>query len=309
MRNRAELLVGRRVRAMWVMTFHSACARMLRAHADKLGYTRQFTIYDTGRLAAPDQALHGGERGRPQALHARRDPQPDLRRQEPHARRRGVLADGRARSSSGPSPTSTRSYERELHRMNAMDFDDLLVRAVNVLELFPEVRDDLPGGVPADPRRRVPGHQPGPVPLAAAARRRAPQPDRRRRPGSVDLRLPRRRHPQHPQLRGAVPGREGRQARAELPLDADDPRRRQRGDRPQPRAQGEGAVDRPRRRATRSTSASSTTSTPRRGSSPARSSGWSTAAPRAARSPSSTGPTRSRACSRTRSCAPRSATR
>src|SRR5947209_19393818 len=46
MRGRAELLVGRRVRAMWVMTFHAACARMLRAHADKLGYTRQFTIYD-----------------------------------------------------------------------------------------------------------------------------------------------------------------------------------------------------------------------------------------------------------------------
>ena len=46
MRERAELLVGRRVRAMWVMTFHAACARMLRAHADRLGYTRRFTIYD-----------------------------------------------------------------------------------------------------------------------------------------------------------------------------------------------------------------------------------------------------------------------
>src|ERR1700689_844031 len=43
MRDRAELLVGRRVRAMWVMTFHSACARMLRAEAARLGYTRQFT--------------------------------------------------------------------------------------------------------------------------------------------------------------------------------------------------------------------------------------------------------------------------
>ncbi len=39
-----------------------------------------------------------------------------------------------------------RSYERELHRMNAMDFDDLLVRAVNVLELFPEVRERYAGG-------------------------------------------------------------------------------------------------------------------------------------------------------------------
>src|SRR5919205_3810359 len=46
MRDRAELLVGRRVRAMWVMTFHAACARMLRADAQRLGYTRQFTIYD-----------------------------------------------------------------------------------------------------------------------------------------------------------------------------------------------------------------------------------------------------------------------
>src|SRR5580658_9915007 len=47
MRDRAELLVGGRVRSMWVMTFHSACARMLRAEAPRLGYTRQFTIYDT----------------------------------------------------------------------------------------------------------------------------------------------------------------------------------------------------------------------------------------------------------------------
>src|SRR5947209_9608183 len=46
MRDRVGLLVGRRVRAMWVMTFHSACARMLLAHANRLGYTRQFTIYE-----------------------------------------------------------------------------------------------------------------------------------------------------------------------------------------------------------------------------------------------------------------------
>src|SRR5947209_17370943 len=38
MRDRVELLVGGRIRTMWVMTFHAACARMLRAHADRLGY-------------------------------------------------------------------------------------------------------------------------------------------------------------------------------------------------------------------------------------------------------------------------------
>src|SRR3954462_11587565 len=46
MRERVELLVGRATRAMWVLTFHSACARMLRSDAHRLGYTRQFTIYD-----------------------------------------------------------------------------------------------------------------------------------------------------------------------------------------------------------------------------------------------------------------------
>ena len=46
MRERVELLLGRSTRAMWVMTFHAACARILRAEAPRLGYTRQFTIYD-----------------------------------------------------------------------------------------------------------------------------------------------------------------------------------------------------------------------------------------------------------------------
>src|SRR4029079_2270961 len=41
-----ELLLGCSTRAMWVMTFHAACARMLRAEAPRLGYTRSFTIYD-----------------------------------------------------------------------------------------------------------------------------------------------------------------------------------------------------------------------------------------------------------------------
>ena len=55
-----------------------------------------------------------------------------------------TTASSSAPTSSRRSPTSTSVYERELHRMNAMDFDDLLVRAVNVLELFPEVRDRYP---------------------------------------------------------------------------------------------------------------------------------------------------------------------
>src|ERR1700685_3189718 len=46
MRERVERLLGRGTRSMWLMTFHAACARILRAEAERLGYTRQFTIYD-----------------------------------------------------------------------------------------------------------------------------------------------------------------------------------------------------------------------------------------------------------------------
>src|ERR1700704_5301165 len=46
MSGRVERLLGRATRGMWLMTFHSACARILRAEAARLGYTRQVTIYD-----------------------------------------------------------------------------------------------------------------------------------------------------------------------------------------------------------------------------------------------------------------------
>ena len=190
MRDRAELLVGRRVRAMWVMTFHSACARMLRAEAQRLGYTRQFTIYDTAdsrRLIKRclDSSSGSIPSASPRRRSAARSPTPRTSCVTPRPTARWS-----DRSSSRPSPMSTASTSGELHRANAMDFDDLLVRAVNVLELFPEVRERYANGLSPCDGRRVPGHQPRPVPLAAAAGRRAPQPDgrRRRRP------VPRRGH-------------------------------------------------------------------------------------------------------------------
>jgi superfamily I DNA/RNA helicase len=139
MRDRAELLVGRRVRAMWVMTFHSACARMLRAHADKLGYTRQFTIYDTAdtrRLIKRCMEENGVDPKRftPASIHNQiSDAKNHMRDAEAYSQMVGSFFERTV------ADVYT-SYERELHRMNAMDFDDLLVRAVNVLELFPEVR-------------------------------------------------------------------------------------------------------------------------------------------------------------------------
>jgi DNA helicase-2/ATP-dependent DNA helicase PcrA len=144
MRDRAGLLVGGRVRAMWLMTFHSACARMLRAEAQRLGYTRQFTIYDTAdsrRLIKRclDDLGVDPKRFTPASVGSQiSDAKNKLRDSDAYAQMVGSFFEQTVAD-------VYRSYERELHRMNAMDFDDLLVRAVNVLELFPEVRERYAG--------------------------------------------------------------------------------------------------------------------------------------------------------------------
>jgi superfamily I DNA/RNA helicase len=145
MRERAEVLVGPRVRAMWVMTFHAACARMLRAHADRLGYTRRFTIYDSAdsrRLVKRclDELGVDPKRFTPAGIQS----------QISDAKNKLRDADGYGRMVDSffeqTVADAYRLYERELHRMNAMDFDDLLVRSVNLLEMFPEVRDRYANG-------------------------------------------------------------------------------------------------------------------------------------------------------------------
>ncbi|MBO0769595.1 MAG: UvrD-helicase domain-containing protein, partial [Solirubrobacterales bacterium] len=139
MRERAELLVGRRVRAMWVMTFHAACARMLRAHADKLGYTRQFTIYDQAdarRLVKRVLEEQGVDTKRwtPAAIHSQiSDAKNRLLDPDAYASRQGsafeaIVAD------------AYQAYQSALLAANAMDFDDLLVRCVELMSMFEDVR-------------------------------------------------------------------------------------------------------------------------------------------------------------------------
>jgi DNA helicase-2/ATP-dependent DNA helicase PcrA len=140
MRERVELLLGRRTRAMWVMTFHAACARMLRADAHRLGYTRSFTIYDQadGRRLVKrclDELDIDPKRFTPGAIHHEiSDAKNKLRDAEAYAQLTGSFFEQTVAD-------VYKLYEAELHRMNAMDFDDLLVRAVNLMELFPEVRE------------------------------------------------------------------------------------------------------------------------------------------------------------------------
>ena len=251
------------------------------------GYTRGFTIYDEADSVRLVKRCIEELDVDPKRFPPRGDQAPDLRREEPAARRRGLPAEGRLLLRA-----DRRRRLRALRAADPRDERDGLRRpAVPLREpvrALPRGAATATGAPSARAGRRVPGHQPRAVPLAAAAGRGAPQPGGGRRRRSVDLRLPRRRHPQHPRLRGRLPRRRGRQARAELPLDADDPRRRQRGDRQQPRAEAASTSGPTPARASRSTSASSRTSTPRRASWPARSSGTWTAAARATRSRSST---------------------
>ena len=139
MRERVELLLGHSTRGMWVMTFHAACARLLRAEAPRLGYTRQYTIYDAAdsrRLIKRciDELGVDPKRFTPAAMqHQISDAKNKLRDADTYRQQVGSFFEQTVADVYD-------LYERDLHRMNAMDFDDLLVRTVNVLELFPEVR-------------------------------------------------------------------------------------------------------------------------------------------------------------------------
>src|SRR5881394_33390 len=140
MRERGESLVGRSARAMWVTTFHSACARMLRADAERLGYTRGFTMYDeSDSLRMLNRCME--ERH----IDPKRYPPRAIRAQISGAKNQLVDSDAYAQAQGSFFEETAAGvyvlYEKRMLAANAMDFDDLLVRTVNALELFEEVRE------------------------------------------------------------------------------------------------------------------------------------------------------------------------
>jgi DNA helicase-2/ATP-dependent DNA helicase PcrA len=140
MRERAGKLVGGRANSMWLTTFHSACARILRSEAERLGYTRGYTIYDS----ADSQRLIR------QCMDAR---EVDNKRFPPRmiqsiiSRAKNQLENSAqfAQHVDGVVDEVVaavyETYERRLREMNAMDFDDLLLRTVELFQTYPEVLD------------------------------------------------------------------------------------------------------------------------------------------------------------------------
>lgn len=141
MRERVELLVGRATRAMWVMTFHAACARMLRAHAEKLGFTRQFTIYDSAdQRRLMKQCLDN------RGIDTKRYTPRAMQSQISTSKNKLISPEQYAETVGSPFEEIVaeiyKDYNRELLRMNAMDFDDMLVNSVQLLEKHQDVRDN-----------------------------------------------------------------------------------------------------------------------------------------------------------------------
>ena len=140
MKERVERLVGGVSRVMWVMTFHSACARILRADAQRLGYKRAFTIYDEAdslRMVkrCVEEAGVDPKRFPPRAIkNAISGAKSQLVDAEAYAQAQGSFFEENVAD-------VYRLYEKRMLEANAMDFDDLLLRTVNLLELFPDVRE------------------------------------------------------------------------------------------------------------------------------------------------------------------------
>jgi DNA helicase-2/ATP-dependent DNA helicase PcrA len=140
MRERVGDLIGRSVRAMWVTTFHSSCARMLRADAERLGYSRGFTIYDEADSQRMLKRVM-----RELGVDPKRYPARAIKNKISGAKNQLIDADTYAEMQGSVFEEVVAEcfplYEKRMLEANAMDFDDLLVRTVNALELFEDVRE------------------------------------------------------------------------------------------------------------------------------------------------------------------------
>ena len=141
MRERVATLVGPVVKAMWVSTFHSACVRILRAHADRIGYPRTFSIYDqadavrlTGYVVR-DLGLDA-KRFASRAAHAHISL---LKNELVDPREAVARADDIFQRKHADIYTE---YQSRLERSGSMDFDDLLVNVVRLFREHPDVLEE-----------------------------------------------------------------------------------------------------------------------------------------------------------------------
>ncbi len=140
MKERIDKLVGPRSRAMWVMTFHSACMRILRREAKRLGFPSSFSIYDQ----ADSQRLMAMV-CREMELDPKRYPPRSFSAQVSNFKNELIdyeTAIERAGSHLEKTLAQAyKSYQLKLTEAGAMDFDDIIMNTVTLFQLFPEVAE------------------------------------------------------------------------------------------------------------------------------------------------------------------------
>jgi DNA helicase-2/ATP-dependent DNA helicase PcrA len=140
MKERVERALGPVARAIWIMTFHSACGRILRREAERLGYRSNFTIYDQAdqvRLvkACLEELDRDPKRFVPRGIHAQiSNAKNQLVGPDEYAARVASFYDQTVADVYG-------LYQRRLFASNAVDFDDMLMLTVDVLQRFPEAQE------------------------------------------------------------------------------------------------------------------------------------------------------------------------
>ncbi|MCO8302593.1 DNA helicase PcrA [Streptomyces sp. RKCA744] len=140
MKERVEELVGPRAHAMWVSTFHSACVRILRRESKRLGFTSSFSIYDAAdskrlmALVCRDLDLDP-KRFPPKSFSAKiSNLKNELIDEETFA---GQASDGFEKTLA----EAYAMYQSRLREANALDFDDIIMTTVHLLQAFPDVAE------------------------------------------------------------------------------------------------------------------------------------------------------------------------
>ncbi|WP_018564896.1 DNA helicase PcrA [Streptomyces sp. PsTaAH-124] len=140
MKERVEQLVGPRANAMWVMTFHSACVRILRRESKRLGFTSSFSIYD-----AADSKRLMALVCRDLDLDPKRFPPKSFSAKISNLKNELIdEEDFAAQATDGFEKTLAQAYalyQSRLREANALDFDDLIMTTVNLLRAFPDVAE------------------------------------------------------------------------------------------------------------------------------------------------------------------------
>jgi DNA helicase-2/ATP-dependent DNA helicase PcrA len=137
MRDRLQTLLGPQASRLWISTFHSACARILRQDIERLGYRRNFTVYDESDSASTlNRAIEGANLPGAPNLSA-------LRVRIDQAKNEGLTPQDLVAADTDPNGATVaeiyRVYQQRLHELNAVDFGDLLLLTHQLFQSHPDV--------------------------------------------------------------------------------------------------------------------------------------------------------------------------